>query len=123
MRAANPAETNSVKQNAYHTPFAPTNRLNKYAAGIMTITYRNSEINKEGAPLPNPSSAPEQVTDTADMTNPRLMICSAVIPISIVSRLLVNNPISFSEMVHDRTVPSNIIIMTILKKKDMILVK
>ena len=97
MKKENPADINSVKQKAYHTPSAPANRLNRYAAGMMTAAYRSNEINRDGYPFPRPSNAPEQVMETADITNPRLMICKAVIPISTVSALFVNNPISFSD--------------------------
>lgn len=74
MIYASPAVTNSVKQKAYHTPSAPMNLLNIYAAGMMTTAYRSREIHRDGVPLPRPSKAPQQVIETADTTNPRLMI-------------------------------------------------
>lgn len=40
----------------------------------MTTTYLDKEIIKEAIPIPSPSSVPEQVTETADTINPRLMI-------------------------------------------------
>lgn len=45
------------------------------------MTYLDNEMYIDETPLPNPSKAPEQVTDTEDMTNPRLMMRSAIAPI------------------------------------------
>lgn len=104
-----PAEMNSVAQKDHHTPYAPSNLLNKNAAGIMTITYLSREIHRDGYPLPKPSRAPEQVMETAEMINPRLMICRAVIPIVMVSTLSVNRPIKRFGTSHDSSIPSDMI--------------
>ena len=105
---ANPAAANSVKQNAYQVPSAPRNLLKQNAAGMIITTYRKSDIYRDGRPFPNPSSAPEQVTETADTMNPRLMICKAATPLCNVSCCDVNNPINFSGISQDRIVPTAI---------------
>ena len=64
----------SVIQNAFQTPTAPKNLLSKNAAGMMTTTYRQREISKEGVPFPSPSNAPEEVTETAETINPAPMM-------------------------------------------------
>ena len=61
---------------------------------MMTTTYLMREMRRDLPPMPRPSSEPEQVMETADMMNPRLMICRAVVPDWIVSALSVNIPIS-----------------------------
>ena len=71
----------SVTGKLYHTPFAPDILLSPNAMGIITTIYRANDIYKEGIPFPKPSNAPEQVRETADTKNPRLITCSAVIPI------------------------------------------
>lgn len=70
----------SVIQNAFQTPTAPKNLLSKNAAGMMTTTYRQREISKEGVPFPSPSNAPEDVTETAETINPAPMMRKAVSP-------------------------------------------
>ena len=65
------AVTASVTQNACQIPTTPNIRLN---------IYRQSEINKDGIPLPNPSNAPDEVTDTAETINPVHIILNAVSP-------------------------------------------
>ena len=74
------AVTASVTQNACQIPTTPNIRLNKNAVGIMINIYRQSEINKDGIPLPNPSNAPDEVTDTAETINPAPIILNAVSP-------------------------------------------
>mgnify|MGYP000113947879 FL=1 len=66
--------------NAFQTPTAPKNLLSKNAAGMMTTTYRQREISKEGVPFPSPSNAPEDVTETAETINPAPMMRKAVSP-------------------------------------------
>ena len=70
----------SVIQNAFQTPTAPRNLLSKNAAGMITTTYRQREISKEGVPFPSPSNAPEEVTETAETINPAPMMRKAVSP-------------------------------------------
>lgn len=72
-----PAHTSSVTQKAHHTPSAPANLLRSQAVGIMKTRFRSRDKNRDGNPFPRPSSTPEQVTETAETTNPRLMICRA----------------------------------------------
>ena len=91
---ATTAVTLSVQTNAHHTPVTPIRRLSTNAAGMITATYRITEITREAMPCPSASSAPELVTDTADRIKPRLMMCSAVIPMVTVSGFSVNSPIS-----------------------------
>lgn len=84
----------SVIQNAFQTPTAPKSLLSKNAIGMITTTYRKSEISNEGVPFPSPSSAPEDVTETAETRKPALMIRRAVSPVWIVASVCVNSPIS-----------------------------
>ncbi len=51
-------------------------------------------MTKDWVPLPSPSSAPEEATDTAEGIKPRLMMRSAVSPSEMVSGLSVNIAIS-----------------------------
>ena len=63
--------------------------------GLFT-TSRAREIKSDGMPFPSPSRTPENVTETEDTTNPKLMILSAAPPISIVARyIVVMLPVSF----------------------------
>ena len=75
----------SVTQKACQTPAAPQNRLKIKAAGIISRTYRSSDIVSDGPPIPSPSSAPEAMTETAETINPRLMIRRASLPAATVS--------------------------------------
>ena len=50
----------------------------------MTTAYRDSEISRDAIPFCRASSAPQQVTETAEMINPIHMIVSALTPILIV---------------------------------------
>ena len=59
-------------------------------------------------PFPSPSRTPENVTETEDTTNPKLMILSAAPPISIVARLVVNNPISCCGIAQEIAIPITI---------------
>ena len=76
---------------------------------MMTTTYLIREMSKDWVPLPKPSSEPEQVMEIADMMNPRLIICRAVVPEWIVPALSVNIPINCSGMSQDNMVPSSMI--------------
>lgn len=60
---------------------------------------------QRGHALPRPSSAPEEVVDTAETMNPRQMIRRAVWPMAMVSGLEVNRPISGPAMVRQSRVP------------------
>lgn len=75
----------------------------------MITTYLDSDMNSDGIPLPNPSKAPEHVTETADTAKPQLMYLRAVTPIFIVSGFAVNNPISWYGITQASIVPSIII--------------
>ena len=63
-------------------------------------------MTSDGIPLPRPSSAPDEVVDTADTMKPRQMIRSAFAPMAIVSGFELNRPIRESEMVRQSTVPT-----------------
>ena len=49
----------SVIGKAINTPFAPYKLLNSIAAGIITATYRITEIISYGIPLLSASSTPQ----------------------------------------------------------------
>ena len=70
----------SVIQNAFQTPTAPKILLSKNAVGMITTTYRQSEISNEGIPFPSPYNAPEDVTETAETIKPDPMMRKAVSP-------------------------------------------
>lgn len=70
----------SAAQNAFQTPAAPKNLLSKNAVGMMMIMYLHREIINDCSPFPNPSNAPEEVTETAETTKPAAMIRRAVSP-------------------------------------------
>ena len=76
------------------------------ASGMMKMTYRQREMTSEAAPLPRPSSAPEEVVDTADTTKPRQMMCRAVWPMAMVSGLEENRPMRGAEAAIQMTVPA-----------------
>lgn len=78
------AATASVTQKACQTPLAPSTRLSRKAAGMMSTAYRSREMRREGPPIPRPSRAPQEITDTDEMMNPILMIRSAVLPAAMV---------------------------------------
>ena len=103
------AVTLSVQTNAHHTPVTPMRRLKTNAAGMITATYRITEITREAIPCPSASRAPELVTDTADRIKPRLMICSAMIPMVMVSGFSVNSPISPPGISQHSAVPAAMI--------------
>ncbi len=63
-------------------------------------------MTSDSAPLPRPSSAPEEVVDTAETTKPRQMMRRAVWPMVMVSGLEVNSPISGREANRQMTVPA-----------------
>ena len=86
------ADSTSVIQKACQTPVGPSWRQSSHASGMMKMTYRQREMTSEAAPLPRPSSAPEEVVDTADTTKPRQMMRRAVWPMAMVSGLEVNRP-------------------------------
>lgn len=109
------AAVNSVNQNACHTPSAPKKRLRKNAAGIRITRYLHREINKDGIPIPSPSSVPEETTDTEETMNPALMIRRAVLPIRMVASLEVNRCISQSGKIRHSPVPP--IIMAIISNR------
>ena len=88
------AVINSVIQNPCHTPTAPKSRLKIKAAGIIRKTYRSREMAREGPPIPNPSSAPLEMMETEETTNPILIILRAVLPAAMVSALEENSPIN-----------------------------
>ena len=63
-------------------------------------------MTSEAAPLPRPSSAPEEVVDTADTTKPRQMMRRAVWPMAMVSGLEENRPMRGAETAIQMTVPA-----------------
>ena len=58
------ADSTSVTQKACQTPVGPNWRQSSHASGMMKMTYRQREMTSEAAPLPRPSSAPEEVVDS-----------------------------------------------------------
>ena len=84
----------SATQKAFHTPTAPKGRLRINAAGRMISRYLQRDTTSEAVPLPSPSSAPQEVTETEDTRKPAQMIRRAVFPAEMVSGLVVNIPIS-----------------------------
>ena len=102
-----PAVMISVIKKAYHTPSASKNLLSTNASGRMTTIYRAKEMLMDGNPLPSPSNAPEHVTDTQEAKKPKLIICSALTPICIVSVFVVNNPIKADGNIQDNKVPTS----------------
>ena len=60
----------------------------------MITTYLRSVMTNEDIPFPSASNAPAQTTDTAEITNPRLMMRSAFAPSAMVWLLFVNIPIN-----------------------------
>lgn len=88
------AVTNSVTQNACHTPTASKSRLKIKATGIINKAYRSREITKDGVPIPNPSNAPHEIMEIEETINPMLIIRRAVLPTAIVSALVENKPIN-----------------------------
>ena len=109
IRYATTAVTSSETQKAFHTPVTPINRLKMNAHGIMITTYRRREISKDGVPIPSPSKAPADVTETADTINPALMIRSALVPASIVWGFVVNKPINCPGIARHVAVPKSMI--------------
>ena len=85
----------SVIQNACHTPTASKKWLKRKAAGIISTVYRSREITREGLPIPKPSRAPLEMTDTEETINPTLIMRKAMLPAAIVSGLVENNPINW----------------------------
>ena len=91
-RKGDDSDSTSVTQKACQTPVGPSWRQSSHASGMMKMTYRQREMTSEAAPLPRPSSAPEEVVDTADTTKPRQMMRRAVWPMAMVSGLEENRP-------------------------------
>ena len=87
------AAITSVIQKACQTPTGPHSRLRTKASGRMTTAYRSREMSREGPPIPRPSRAPQEMTDTEEMMNPTLMIRRAVLPTAMVWALEENSPI------------------------------
>src|SRR5699024_396882 len=104
--AAAAAATHSVTQKACQTPTGPSAAQSAQDAGIMTTTYRSSEMTSELPPLPSPSSAPDAATDTDETRNPRLMIRSAAAPAATVSGFWVNSAISGPAKAQHSAVPA-----------------
>ena len=100
------AVINSVIQNPCHTPTAPKSRLKIKAAGIIRKTYRSREMAREGPPIPNPSSAPLEMMETEETTNPILIILRAVLPAAMVSVSEENSPINGPGISQHRRVPA-----------------
>ena len=86
-------------------PHRPHSREKRNAAGRISRAYRKREMAREGPPVPRPSSAPQEITDTEETMNPRLMISRAVRPAAMVSALVENSSISCEGIAQQRTVP------------------
>lgn len=61
---------------------------------------------KDGLPMPKPSKAPHEMTETAETINPILMIRRAALPAMMVSVLVENKPISCPGISQHNTVPA-----------------
>ena len=70
--------TTSVIQNAFHTPVGPVSLQRKNASGSIIAINLHRDIISDGMPMPSPSSAPDEVTDTAEITKPIQIRRSAV---------------------------------------------
>ena len=90
------AVTTSVIQNAFHTPVGPVSLQRKNASGSIIAINLHRDIISDGMPMPSPSSAPDQVTDTAEITKPIQIRRSAVLPMAIVSAFSVKSPMSLA---------------------------
>ena len=61
---------------------------------------------REGPPIPNPSSAPLEMMETEETTNPILIILRAVLPAAMVSASEENSPINGPGISQHRRVPA-----------------
>ena len=76
---------------------------------MMTTTYRSREMTRDGVPFPIPSRAPEEVKETAETINPRLIRCRAVTPMEMVVSFAVKRPNSCAGISQQRAVPTAMI--------------
>ena len=88
--------TTSVIQKAFHTPVGPVSLQRKNASGSIIAINLHRDIISDGMPMPSPSSAPDEVTDTAEIIKPIQIRRSAVLPMAIVSALSVKSPMSLA---------------------------
>ena len=79
------------------------------------MTFRQREMIREDPPFPSPSSAPEDVMETAEIKKPTLMRVSACPPRRMVSGLLLNSPISCYGMARQMPVPISMITAHIIR--------
>ena len=107
--AAMTAVTVSVIQKACQTPAAPRMRHRRNADGMIMAAYLHREMSSDWNPFPIPSSAPADVTETAETTKPALMMRSAVFPLMTVSGLSVNRAIRFPDASRHARVPTAMI--------------
>ena len=82
---------------------------------MVIRTYRSSEIIREGRPIPSPSRAPEEITETVEARKPMLMIRRAEVPAEMVSLPEVNRLISSEGIAWQRTVPKTIIVSVLTR--------
>ena len=101
----------SVIQKACHTPSAFQNLLKINAIGIISKPYRSEEITRDGLPIPNPSSAPQEMTETEETTKPALMMRRALLPMAMVSVLEENRPINSLGISQQSAVPTDMMQM------------
>ena len=103
------AVSSSEIQKACQTPTAPSAWLSRNDAGIMITTKRHSEMTSDCVPLPRPSSAPAEMTDTDYTIKPMLIRRSAVSPAAMVASDEVNSPISVPGTSRQMSVPAAMI--------------
>ena len=63
----------------------------------------------DGPPMPSPSSAPLEMTEREEITNPMLIRRRAVLPAAIVSALSEKRPMSWSGIAQQSAVPTAMI--------------
>lgn len=109
MTAAQAAVTASVIQKACQTPSGPMAQSSTRAAGMRMTPQRRAEMAKEGPPMPSPSRAPQEMTDTAETRKPRLMIYRARAPAATVAGEREKSPASSPGTAQHTTVPAAMI--------------
>ena len=73
---------------------------------MMNSVWRRSEMTSEGTPIPSPSSAPQAMTETEEITKPRLIVRKAALPAAIVSAFCENSPINSAGTNQHSAVPT-----------------
>ena len=66
-------------------------------------------MHRDGIPAPSPSKAPQQITETQEKINPRLMIRRAFVPMAIVSGVDVKICMSIPGAIQQSKSPASMI--------------